>query len=326
MSEFQGPSMLTGSVALARAIRTSTSTSTRIYCASWAVIGLLSIAIYVAATHQGLAFTDPDYGIVAALASTLLISEIFGRNRRIGEMLRYLILWLATFPLGNCLCYLMASLRLPLIDSALDKFDKALGFDWLAWFRFVNAYPAFEFALFTIYSTVAMQIVFSIIYFSRRQESHRCNELWWTAVISASITAVASGVFPAIGTFEYYGVADAQHGVHLHDLHGLRDNTLTSFSLLNLQGIVTLPSYHTVLTILLTYIYRSHRRMLLFVVPVNALQLLSIPSEGGHYIADMLAGGAVAAFAIWVVHRAGLGADNALGTVTIQSLRAAARS
>jgi len=57
---------------------------------------------------------------------------------------------------------------------------------------------------------------------------------------------------------------------------------------------------------MLTYIYRNQRRMLAVVLPLNLLMLVAIPSEGGHYLADMLAGGAVAALSIWIVERTGL--------------------
>ncbi len=93
----------------------------------------------------------------------------------------------------------------------------------------------------------------------------------------------------------------------IHDLHALRDGTLTSVSLNDIKGIVTLPSYHTVLAILLTYVYRNQRRMLAVRLPINLLMLVAIPSEGGHYLADMLAGSAVAALSIWTVERIALG-------------------
>jgi hypothetical protein len=298
--------MLAKSIALVRSAHVSKTT--RIYCAGWAALGTLSIVDNVLARACGLSFNDPDYRIILLLSISLLASEIFGRNRRVGGMIRYLSLWLITFPVTCVLSYLLASLDYPTIDHQLDNFDKALGFDWLAWYNFINAHPAIQLALFIVYASVPLQIIFSIIYFSHREESNRCNELWWTAVISLLITIILSGILPAMGTFEYYGVADAAHGVHLQDLHGLRDGNLLGFSLSQLQGIITLPSYHTVLIILLTYIYRDHKGVLWIVLPLNLVQLIAIPSEGGHYIADMLAGGAVAVLSIWIVQHTGLDA------------------
>jgi PAP2 superfamily len=300
--------MLSSSLALAR--RGQITRTTQVYFLGWAALALLSIISYSVGGYFGLTFTNPEYYLIAGtvlISISLLFYGIFGRNSRVGEMIRYLVLWITTLPIGCAFTYLLASLRFPLIDGELDQFDKALGFDWLNWFHFVNAHSDIKFVLVAAYASMALQIYFSIVYFSHREEGNRSNELWWTGITSLFITTIVSGILPAMGTFEYYGVADAQHGVHLHDLHALRDGTLTSVSLNTIKGIVTLPSYHTVLAILLTYIYRNQCRMLAVVLPLNVLMLVAIPSEGGHYLADMLAGGAVAALSIWIVERTALG-------------------
>ncbi|HUC69964.1 MAG TPA: phosphatase PAP2 family protein, partial [Stellaceae bacterium] len=56
-------------------------------------------------------------------------------------------------------------------------------------------------------------------------------------------------------------------------------------------------SYHTVLAVLLTY---AHRRSSLLapVALVNAVMLFSVPSFGGHYLIDIIAGIIVAMLAI----------------------------
>jgi PAP2 superfamily len=163
-----------------------------------------------------------------------------------------------------------------------------------------------QFVFAAAYVSVSTQIILSFIYFSHREEAGKSNELWWTATIALVITTVISGILPAMGTYEYYGVVDSEHGRHLHDLHGLRDGTLTSFSMEKIRGIISLPSYHTVLAILLTYVYRNQRRILYVALPLNLLMLISIPTQGGHYLADMFAGAAVAALSTYIFARSSL--------------------
>jgi hypothetical protein len=300
--------MLSSSLALARSVQITRTT--QVYYLAWAALAALSIINYFWAGYLGLTFTNPEYCItaVSALVSmSLLCYGIFGHNSRVAEMMRYQALWIATLPVGLAFTYLLASLSFPPIDRELDHFNKALGFDWLSWYDFVNAHSAVKFVLVAAYASMVLQIHFSIIYFSYREESDRSNELWWTGLISLVITSIVSGILPAVGTFEYYGVGDAQHGVHLKHLYALRDGTLRSVSLYDMKGIITLPYYHTVLAILLTYIYRNQRGVLSIVLPLNLLMLIAIPSEGEHYLGDMLAGGAVAALSIWVFKRTGLG-------------------
>jgi hypothetical protein len=311
--------MLSSSLTLAHTVQVTRTT--QVYYLGWIALVVLSIINYLGAKSNGLTFTDPEYYMItlAVLASTcLLFYGIFGHNSRVGEMIRYLALWLAYTLAGSIFTYLLASLCFPLVDSRLDSFDKALGFHWLDWYNFVNAHSVVKFVLVNAYTSMTLQIAFSIVFFSHLEKSDSNNELWWIAIISLVITTIISGVLPAMGTFEYYGVVDAKHGTHLRDLHALRDGIITSFSLEYIQGIVTLPSFHTVMAILLVYIYRDQRHMLFIAVPLNLLMLVSIPSEGGHYLGDMLAGCIVAALSIWIARNTVLKPQNEAQILELQ--------
>jgi hypothetical protein len=319
--------MLSSLIALARAIQISRTAN--VYFAGWITIGMLSIVVYIFAGTHGLTFHLPEYSIlvVAGLISLcLLFFGLFGLRSRVGVMLAYLALWMATRPVGLAFTYLLASLDLPLVDSALDSFDRALGFDWLSWYNFVNESAGVKAILVGTYASLSLQIVFSIVYFSHREEGRSNNELWWAGTIALVLTTIVSGIFPAAGTFEHYGVTGGIRGVHLHDLYALRHGAVTSFSVDEMIGIITLPSYHTVMAILLTYIYRSQRRMFRIVLPLNVVQLIAIPSEGGHYISDVLAGGAVAIIAILIVQRTRLGTHQGVQPVSSWRPRAATGS
>lgn len=311
--------MLSRTISLVGAL--PSSRTARLYLLNWTLLALLGGVIFLLSLRQGLTFEAPriTINVVAALMSLgILFYGIFGAQTRVGPMLFFLGLWLATRPLGFAFTYLFASLNLPLLDSTFDAFDRALGFDWLSWFRFVNAHEGLKFVLAAAYTSMSLQIVFSIIYFSHRGENHKNNELWWLCTVGLVITTIGSGLLPAVCPFGYYGVVEGVRGAHLQDLLGLRDGTKTVFNMDAMVGIIALPSYHTVATILLTYIYRNHRAMLRIVLPLNVVQLIAIPSEGGHYIADMLAGTVVALVAIWIVRGMGLGAP-VKGCVTERS-------
>jgi len=70
------------------------------------------------------------------------------------------------------------------------------------------------------------------------------------------------------------------------------------------QGLITMPSYHTVLAILIIYVYRGCGRLFTLALAFNGLMLLSLPSEGGHYVIDVIAGIAVVAVTIAVISAA----------------------
>jgi membrane-associated phospholipid phosphatase len=67
-----------------------------------------------------------------------------------------------------------------------------------------------------------------------------------------------------------------------------------------------MPSYHTVMALLIAYAFRRTGVVGYVIAALNAAMLLSIPSIGGHYLVDVLAGGvlAFAAITVWrATHR-----------------------
>ena len=60
-----------------------------------------------------------------------------------------------------------------------------------------------------------------------------------------------------------------------------------------MEGIIEMPSYHMVLAVLLTYAFRVPGWSDWGIAGLNALMLLSIPPVGGHYLGDMIVGGAI---------------------------------
>ncbi|WP_407070729.1 phosphatase PAP2 family protein [Paraburkholderia rhynchosiae] len=60
--------------------------------------------------------------------------------------------------------------------------------------------------------------------------------------------------------------------------------------LANAQGVVSLPSFHTALAVLFTYSLRKVPWLRRVAVPLNVIMILSTPTQGGHYLADVIAG------------------------------------
>ena len=143
------------------------------------------------------------------------------------------------------------------------------------------------------------------MYFSWRCREDRSCELLANSILALLLTAVVFALFPAMGP----GTAIPELAkLYLVDLTGLHDGTSSSFDVTKLDGIVAFPSFHTALAVLLTH---AHRGGVLFcpVAALNAVMLVSVPSEGGHYLSDVLAGAAIAVMAI-----AATSSNNSRGT------------
>jgi hypothetical protein len=135
------------------------------------------------------------------------------------------------------------------------------------------------------------QVLFSIIYFPATGRSARVGELLLLAGATAAATVSISAIWPTLGPVAAHGGGDV---VYLRDLLALRAGGPWHFELSAMQGIVTMPSYHTVQAVLLTYAFRRTGLVGYGIATLNFAMLLSIPPIGGHYLVDMLAGGAPA--------------------------------
>jgi membrane-associated phospholipid phosphatase len=85
---------------------------------------------------------------------------------------------------------------------------------------------------------------------------------------------------------------------YLRDVLALRANGPWHFEMSAIEGIITMPSYHTVMALLIAYAFRHTGLVGYGIATLNVAMLLSIPSIGGHYLVDVLAGAALAFAAI----------------------------
>jgi hypothetical protein len=267
----------------------------------WLLCVLFGLELLWASAH-GLTVTQLDeaIGLVIFPFVAGLVLNALGLFPRAANIAYGLAFWMGLFLTGAMLSYLTAGMRIELFDARFEALDEILGFRWMTWFDYQLASPALRKLLEFAYATMHPQMVFAMIYFSRPSRRLQARELWWAAMVALLVTAVLSGVWPALGTYQHYGVW-LERAVHLPHLIALRDGTLATVPMLELRGIITLPSYHSVMAVLLAWVYRRERLLFPVACCLNAAMLLSVPTHGGHYLVDVIAGCAVAALAIFLV-------------------------
>lgn len=197
--------------------------------------------------------------------------------------------------------YLAVATNFPLVDPALAGIDHAMGLDWFAWAQWVTAHPAVHFVLFLVYGSLWPQAVLTFVYNVHTRASHRNSELWWTTAIASLVTVAGGGLAPALSAWVYHGLATMRDFPHMLQFAALRAGTMHVIDLGNTQGLVQLPSFHTILAIMLAYNFRHHRWLFAAAVVFDALVIVACPSEGGHYFVDLAAGAVVAVVTILIV-------------------------
>jgi PAP2 superfamily len=249
----------------------------------------------------------PGYLPALAWVFLLIMISLFyyytGRDNRIMNFAhfgaQYVSLLIVLMPLS----YLAVSTNAPLSDREFDAIDRALGFNWISWTEWIIAHPILRRVLSMAYDSLPFQALFCYIYNVHKRTNWRNNEIWWITGISAVVTIAVSALLPGTNPYVYYGLLGPDHFLHMQHFLGLRDGTMHVIGLTDAQGLIQLPSFHTVLAIMLTYNLRHNRLFFSAALILNITLILSCPSEGSHYFIDLPAGAAVAVATIWAVRR-----------------------
>ncbi len=235
----------------------------------------------------------------------------------IAETACYGGLWVLFTAFGAVQTYLGAASSRPLLDAAYVRLEDWAGFHWLAWTAFVRARPTLNLVLRLAYDSLMPQLLVSVFLFAALRCSGRNLELLANATVAICLTTVTAALMPALGPWAFYhtGARNNDDLAYIAPLLALRHGGPLSFPIAEMKGLDCFPSYHTVLAILFVYAHRGLRWSLPMIGAANAVMLVSIPSEGGHYLTDMLGGAAVALGSIglvWMIRRAAQSAGQAV--------------
>jgi len=156
------------------------------------------------------------------------------------------------------LTYVAASANLPMQDANLLAIDRALGFDWGAYVRYVDDHPALAAWLNYGYTMIRWPIFAIPVVLAATHRYQRIEEFTFAFGLALIVTTIISGLVPAIGVFHQIGL-DPISVKHLNlqpyleqlrDLPPTRDGVLRHLDLLGLGGIVTFPSFHAASAVL----------------------------------------------------------------------------
>jgi membrane-associated phospholipid phosphatase len=210
---------------------------------------------------------------------------------------------------GGTYMYLATSAALPLLDTRLAALDEALGFDWLAFLAFANSSPMVSWALVTAYHSALPQMLalYLLLAFSGRErrlgEFLALMSITWVAVGALMLIVPAAGAYahfrPPLELFDGFS---ANAGMwHYETLMRLREQAAPVVEFSQMVGLVTFPSFHTVLAIITAYSFRGIRFFAWPAAVLNAVVIVSTLPEGGHYLVDVIAGVVIAVIGILLV-------------------------
>ena len=250
----------------------------------WLVVGGWSVS------GRGLAVLA--LGVGACLAP--LSIRRYRRDPRIATTTPFCALLLIFQAAAATLSYLVISTNAPLVDAPLDAWDRALGFDWLALQTWLQAHTVTQALLRVAYASGLLQLVFVVVFLGLTGRRERLEEFMLLFIAASLLTIAATGVFPASGAWKFYAAAASFDLSSLSHFAPLRDGSLRDIALEKMQGLISIPSLHSAMAVLLVYAVRATRIVAPVFIALDLAMLASTPIDGGHYLVDVLAGVALA--------------------------------
>jgi membrane-associated phospholipid phosphatase len=206
--------------------------------------------------------------------------------------------------------YLTARFNLPLIDDQLIAIDHALGFDWQRYIAWVDTQPQLGWLFTVSYQLFAiLPIVVTCLLFMHNQPA-RAQRMIFIFYTTGLLTILLAGLFPAMAGYVHYNI-DLHHFQQLHPaaarsheaaMLALRNHSMTTIPYPG-EGLVTFPSFHAVMAVLLIYASLKLPVTRWLIIPLCLAMLAATPVDGGHYLTDVLAGILIALAGIWLAHR-----------------------
>ncbi|MFT3977324.1 MAG: phosphatase PAP2 family protein [Sphingomonas bacterium] len=210
---------------------------------------------------------------------------------------------LAAWPLLRILNHLTMSIPFPLADARLAALDATIGFDWLAYVRWMDAHPGLLGLTNLTYQSLSYYSCAAFLLLLVARGPARAREFVLLFLSAAILTIVTGILLPARGAMLFHApeaalfhhIVPGETGTYFWPaLNALRSDPNHMLELGNLPGLVAIPSFHTAMGVIMICCSRGGPRLFLPSLTLNLLMIAGTPVWGGHYAVDILAGAGLA--------------------------------
>jgi hypothetical protein len=266
----------------------------------WSVVLLtaLSAAIMLGAVGMHIRLTTISLPAVALLILTAIHFRYAERRdlSRLSDASGVLASLLAALVLAGIVSNAGLRLQRPLVDELLFAADEAAGFDVPAFVRMVAAHPWIATILNWCYvSALPLDVLvgLALAVCGRRRDAWELCLGFCGCLLLASLISTA---FPAVAVFAFKGLAGlpglppAAGTYFLEAFHAFRDGHGSELDIEKLSGVVTFPSFHVAMALVVPYGLRWHRWLFPLSTTWAAMVIVSTVPIGGHYVVHVIGG------------------------------------
>jgi len=196
--------------------------------------------------------------------------------------------------------YLAVALRRPLIDDWLVRADAALGIDVAALAAWTRSHPTVSLVLSACYASLIVQFLMPLLIVGLRDRDRvRLWEYVFHFNFCLIVTVATLAIFPAECSFTHLGFTPTIDQTRvITQISALRAGTFRTIDFGNLDGLVSMPSFHAAGAIIVTWAFRRRRIFFSMLTLLNAGLIAATFMSGVHYFVDIL--GAFALFGVSV--------------------------
>ncbi len=242
-----------------------------------------------------------------ALAALLCVAGriAFPRSVRTARLLEAACIVVALGLSLACLSYVGAMADLPLRDRDMAWVDRHLGFDWLQMMLTLDRKPLALDVLDAAYATFTAQLIGTVLALVLARRTRELDRFFLTFVCASVLAEVASVFIPTLGPMSTAAAANVEFA-HLSTLGRttaeivlqLRDGTLRAIDFKAVDGIISFPSLHAAVSIIVPFSLRWNRPLFCLTTGLDAVMIVSAVPSGNHYLVDVAGGVGVAMLAI----------------------------
>jgi len=269
----------------------------------WCVIASLVALNVIWARTIGMRFTVvPSDFLIVGLCLAIMVALRLLKVRKGGLMAEYFALTLLGSTTICVLSYLCFASAGPMVDARLMAMDRAIGFDWLAGYHFVENWPALKTVLNFAYHSLIFQGLYFCVLLALMGRKDRLRDMFWIFLLSGLFACAGTLLIPAQGPSKLFDIATDTGFMPVME-QILKGENL-SFALSGMKGIVTFPSFHTAMALAYVWAFRGTGPIGWGISALNIVMLAAIPFVGGHYVMDMIAGAATMLLSLGIVKAA----------------------
>lgn len=279
----------------------------------WGIIGLAGAVILLSPVATDFKIVWRSFYLPVSASALLVSGSWFYSVRRCDPRLSsalggtaQLVMFSAV---GAPLSYLAASAGLPLQDSVFDTADKALGFDWIGWLGWLNSHPTIFHVFRIIYFSLSIQLAIAVLCLAFTGRLAWLRVFLLAFMCAAVVTIAISIVLPSQSTWIHFGLTAADPSSIVPATRtswpvfsGLRDGTYRELLAAGAEGIITFPSLHSALAVILIAAIWPMRTLRWPILAIDAVMLFATPIDGAHYFVDVLAGASIAAVSLAIAN------------------------